>query len=101
MTQDGLGTGPTSKCERLLCFYGNLADTANSRPQERNSPGPPEMAVPTQPTEGMYYDELSKVRVIEPDTAGKTQGLKDECKDFVDGKHDYSLHPLFLSFFDQ
>ena len=52
--------------------------------------------MPTQPTEGMYYDELSKVRVIEPDTAGKTQELKDECKDFVDGKHD--IHPLFLSF---
>lgn len=44
------------------------------------------MAVPTQPAEGLYYDELSKVRVIDPETAGETQELKDECKDFVDSE---------------
>jgi len=42
------------------------------------------MAVPSQPLEGFYFDELSKVRVIEPDTAGETQELKDECKEFVE-----------------
>ena len=31
------------------------------------------MAVPVQPIDGFYYDELSKVRVVEPDTAEQTQ----------------------------
>ena len=44
------------------------------------------MAVPSQPLEGFYFDELSKVRVIEPDTAGETQELKDECKEFVESE---------------
>ena len=44
------------------------------------------MAVPSQPVEGFYFDELSKVRVIEPDTAEQTQELKDECKEFVDSE---------------
>lgn len=44
------------------------------------------MSVPSQPTEGFYYDELSKIRVIEPQVAGDTQELKDECKEFVDSK---------------
>ena len=44
------------------------------------------MSVPSQPLEGFYFDELSKIRVVEPDTAEQTQGLKDECKEFVDSK---------------
>ena len=44
------------------------------------------MAVPSQPLEGFYFDELSKIRVIEPDTAGETQELKDECKEFVESE---------------
>lgn len=44
------------------------------------------MAVPTQPLEGFFFDELSKVRVVEPDTAEQTQELKEECKDFVESK---------------
>lgn len=43
-----------------------------------------QMAVPTQPVEGLFFDELSKIRVLEPDTADRTQELKDECKEFVD-----------------
>ncbi|XP_064392861.1 intraflagellar transport protein 20 homolog [Halichondria panicea] len=42
------------------------------------------MSVPTQPTEGFHYDELSKIRVIEPKIATDTEELKDECKEFVD-----------------
>ena len=55
------------------------------------------MAVPTQPVDGLYFDELSKVRVIEPDTAEQTQELKDECKEFVDSERILSLinaHPV-------
>ena len=44
------------------------------------------MAVPSQPLEGFYYDELSKIRVIEPETGGQTQELKEECKEFVDSE---------------
>ncbi len=44
------------------------------------------MAVPTQPVDGMFFDELSKIRVLEPDTAERTQELKDECKEFVDSE---------------
>ena len=49
-------------------------------------PGQTNMAVPTQPLEGFFFDELSKVRVVEPDTAEQTQELKEECKDFVESK---------------
>ena len=44
------------------------------------------MAVPTQPLSGYFYDELSKIRVLEPDTAQTTEQLREECKDFVDSK---------------
>ena len=44
------------------------------------------MSVPTQPIEGFHYDELSKIRVIEPNIAADTEELKDECKEFVDSK---------------
>ncbi|CAI8023478.1 Intraflagellar transport protein 20 homolog [Geodia barretti] len=42
------------------------------------------MAVPAQPLPGYFYDELSKIRVLEPDTAQTTDELREECKDFVD-----------------
>jgi len=44
------------------------------------------MSVPTQPLEGFHYDELSKIRVIDPAIAGDTSELKEECKEFVDSK---------------
>ena len=52
-----------------------------------NTPlGQTNMAVPAQPLEGFFFDELSKVRVVEPETAEQTQELKEECKDFVESK---------------
>lgn len=44
------------------------------------------MAVPSQPVDGFYFDELSKIRVLDPSTANSTENLRDECKDFVDSK---------------
>ena len=35
---------------------------------------------------GLFFDELNKIRVWEPDAAQRTNDLKDECKDFVDRK---------------
>lgn len=54
-----------------------------ARPRER-------MSVPTQPVDGFYYDELSKIRALDPEIAGRTQELKDECKEFVDSKFSFS-----------
>lgn len=44
------------------------------------------MSVPTQPVEGFFFDELSKVRVIDPTVASETAELKEECKEFVDSE---------------
>ncbi|XP_047191604.1 intraflagellar transport protein 20 homolog isoform X3 [Scophthalmus maximus] len=33
---------------------------------------------------GFYFDDLNKLRVLEPDVSQKTSELKEECKDFVD-----------------
>lgn len=41
---------------------------------------------------GLHFDELNKLRVLDPDVSQKTTELKEECKDFVDSKviKDYS-----------
>ena len=44
------------------------------------------MSVPIDQSKGFYFDELSKVRVVEPETANSTQGLKENCKEFVDSE---------------
>ena len=36
---------------------------------------------------GFYFDELNKVRVLEPEISTQTQELKEECKEFVDSKY--------------
>jgi hypothetical protein len=36
---------------------------------------------------GLYFDELSKIRVLEPEVAQETNELKEECKDFVESKY--------------
>ncbi|XP_028320496.1 intraflagellar transport protein 20 homolog isoform X1 [Gouania willdenowi] len=33
---------------------------------------------------GFYFDEVDKLRVLEPEVSQKTSELKDECKEFVD-----------------
>lgn len=35
---------------------------------------------------GLHFDELNKIRVLEPEVAQQTVELKEECKDFVDSK---------------
>uniref|UniRef100_A0A170ZTS3 Intraflagellar transport protein 20-like protein n=1 Tax=Triatoma infestans TaxID=30076 RepID=A0A170ZTS3_TRIIF len=32
---------------------------------------------------GLHFDELNKVRIIEPEVASKTSLLKEECNEFV------------------
>jgi intraflagellar transport protein 20 len=36
---------------------------------------------------GFHVDELSKIRVLEPEVYQQTQELKEECKDFVDSEY--------------
>ncbi|KAJ8348641.1 hypothetical protein SKAU_G00272300 [Synaphobranchus kaupii] len=33
---------------------------------------------------GLHFDDLNKLRVLDPEVSQKTTELKDECKDFVD-----------------
>ena len=33
---------------------------------------------------GLHFDELNKIRVLEPEVAAQTSELKEECKDFLD-----------------
>ncbi|KAK4319206.1 hypothetical protein Pmani_009833 [Petrolisthes manimaculis] len=42
------------------------------------------MADQTLAKAGLYFDELNKIRVLEPEVAQQTLELKDECKQFVD-----------------
>ena len=40
---------------------------------------------------GFHFDELNKVRVLEPEISQQTQELKEECKEFVDSKSELFL----------
>merc|ERR1712038_239698 len=33
---------------------------------------------------GLHFDELNKIRVLEPEVASQTSELKEECKEFLD-----------------
>jgi len=35
---------------------------------------------------GLYFDELNKIRVLEPEVAAQTNDLKDECKEFLESE---------------
>ena len=35
---------------------------------------------------GFHFDELNKIRVLEPEISQQTQELKEECKEFVDSE---------------
>lgn len=35
---------------------------------------------------GLHFDELNKLRVLEPDVSQKTTELNEECEDFVDSE---------------
>ena len=35
---------------------------------------------------GLHFDEINKIRVLEPEVAQQTTELKEECREFVDSK---------------
>ncbi|KAI8782754.1 intraflagellar transport protein 20 [Biomphalaria glabrata] len=38
---------------------------------------------------GLHFDELNKIRVLEPEVAQQTKELKEECKEFVEKIGDF------------
>ena len=52
--------------------------------------------------EGMYFDELSKIRVLQPEVLTQTEELREECKQFVDSKlihrYSWSMHKELRAF---
>lgn len=44
------------------------------------------MAKIEQPVPGLFFDDLSKIRVLESESAAQTSDLKEECQDFIDSK---------------
>ncbi len=38
---------------------------------------------------GLYVDELQKLRVMDPELASQTEGLRNECGDFVTQMGDF------------
>lgn len=59
--------------------------------------GPLVMAKDPLAEAGLHFDELNKLRVLEPDVSQKTTELKEECEDFVDSKLFILLFILFWS----
>lgn len=64
--------------------------------------GPGAMAKDPLAEAGFYFDELNKLRVLEPDVSQRTSELKEECKEFVDSmqksfswSHDYLFRNVF------
>jgi len=47
---------------------------------------------------GLHFDELNKLRVLEPDVSQKTTELKEECEDFVDSEFVPFLKSFYLSY---
>ena len=45
---------------------------------------------------GLYFDELNKIRVLEPEVAQQTTELRDECRGFVDSKDSSALILKFV-----
>ena len=45
---------------------------------------------------GLHFDELNKLRVLDPEVAQQTVELKEECRVFVDSKCSPSAEPIRL-----
>lgn len=45
---------------------------------------------------GFHFDELNKIRVLEPEISQQTQELKEECKEFVDSKSESVTREIFF-----
>lgn len=36
---------------------------------------------------GLNFDELNKIRIVDPEVASKSNELKDECTDFMESEY--------------
>lgn len=75
--------GSVEKNESVNCFVPFIL-TINC---SSSSTDPVAMAKDPLAEAGFYFDELNKLRVLEPDVSQKTSELKEECKEFVDSEY--------------
>lgn len=54
------------------------------------------MSVESLRKTGLYFDDLNKIRVLDPEASQKTNLLKDECKEYVNSKYILILITLNL-----
>lgn len=46
---------------------------------------------------GLFFDELNKIRVLDPRIANKTNELKEECKLFIESNKHRTLYLHFMA----
>ena len=64
----------------LLCFYLDQQLSTSSLAWATA------MAKDPLAEANLHFDELNKLRVLDPEVSQKTTELKEECKEFVDSK---------------
>ena len=49
---------------------------------------------------GLHFDDLNKIRVLEPEIAQQTTNLKDECQEFISSNIVLFYDFLYIFFFN-
>lgn len=81
-TSTGWMSHKFTRCSDVCCSHLSFTLAA----------GPVAMAKDPLAEAGFYFDELNKLRVLEPDVSQRTSELKEECKEFVDSEHGNQFH---------
>lgn len=50
------------------------------------------MAVENLRRTGLYFDDLNKIRVLDPEASQKTNLLKEECKEYVNSEFRFETY---------
>lgn len=64
---------------------GGVGGSPGSFPAPLAAPAPA-MAQAALGAAGLHFDELNKLRVLEPEVAAQTAQLREECRAFVDSE---------------
>ena len=70
----------------ILTSFNQVHKNHNNIPEIVNSSQTKTMADEALAKAGLHFDELNKIRVLEPEVNQQTNELKEECKDFLDSK---------------
>lgn len=81
-TSTGWTSHKFTRCSDVCCSHLSFTLAA----------GPAAMAKDPLAEAGFYFDELNKLRVLEPDVSQRTSELKEECKEFVDSEQGNQIH---------